>query len=212
MNIASPRRAYRQSVRALAAEATGERILDAFAGALSRRWYDEIRLDDVARDAGVSVQTVIRRFGSKEGLLEAMHRRLAAEISARRDIAGGDADAAVASLIEDYEAVGDLVLRTLAQEDRYPSVKAMTDTGRVMHRAWIERAFAPWLEAIEPGKRRRAADALVVAADIYVWKLVRRDMQRPLADYRALVETMCAAALGADPALLFNRSRSGASE
>jgi AcrR family transcriptional regulator len=209
MNIAAPKRIYRQSARAQAAEATAARILDAFAAQLRERWFDEIRLEEVARAAGVTVQTIIRRFGGKEGLLDAMHQRLGAEIRRRREVAPGDASGAVASLIEDYEEVGDLVLRTLAQEDRYPAVRAMTDIGRAMHRTWITTAFAPWLEPMAPDARRRATDALVVAGDIYVWKLLRRDMGRPLTEYRALVEKMCAAGLGVPPERLFNLPAAG---
>lgn len=212
MNIAAPKRIYRQSARALAAEATADRILDAFAGQLRGRWFDEIRLEDVAREAGVAIQTVIRRFGSKEGLLDAMHERLGSEIRQRREVEAGDADGAVASMIEDYEKVGDLIMRTLAQEDRYPAVRAMTDIGRAMHRQWIAKAFEPWLDPIPSDARRRATDALVVAGDIYVWKLVRRDMGRPVAEYRALVRTMCAAAFGVPPEQMFKNSTSGDQE
>jgi len=209
MNIAAPRRAYRQSARAAAAEATARRILDAFARQLRERWFDEIRLEDVARESDVTVQTVIRRFGGKDGLLDAMHHRLGEEIRRRREVLPGDAHGAVESLIEDYEQVGDLILRSLAQEDRYPAVRAMTDIGRAMHREWIGRAFEPWLAPMPAAARLRAHDALVVAGDIYVWKLLRRDMGRPLADYRALVETMCAAAVGRSVDELFANRQSG---
>ncbi len=208
MNIEPPKRVYRQSARAAAAEATGERILDAFAERLRERWFDEIRLEDVARDAGVTVQTVIRRFGSKEGLLDAMHERLGAEIRNRRSVGPGDARGAVRSIVEDYERTGELILRTLAQEDRHPAIRAMTDIGRAMHREWMARAFGPWLEPMDPDDRRRATDALVIAGDLYVWKLVRRDMRRPIAEYQALVEKMCAAAVGAPQRNLFATSAS----
>lgn len=212
MNMVSSRRAYRQSARARAAEETGERILDAFAQHLRERWFDEIRLEEVARDAGVAVQTVIRRFGSKEGLLDAMHERLGDEIRQRREVKPGDAAAAVASIVEDYETVGDLIMRTLAQEDRYPSVRKMTDIGRAMHREWMAGAFAPWLDRMAPTARRNATDALVVAGDIYVWKLIRRDMRRPVEEYKTLMEKLCASALGVSPKQLFPPSRNGARE
>ena len=61
------------------------------------------------------MQTVIRRFGSKEGLLDAMHERLGAEIRNRRSVEPGDLRGAVRSS-EDYEQIGELILRTLAQE------------------------------------------------------------------------------------------------
>ena len=209
MNVEAPKRVYRQSARAAAAEATGERILDAFAERLRERWFDEIRLEDVARDAGVTTQTVIRRFGSKEGLLDAMHERLGAEIRNRRSVEPGDARGAVRSIVKDYEQTGELILRTLAQEDRYPAIRAMTDIGRAMHREWMARAFGPWLEPLDADDRRRATDALVVAGDLYVWKLVRRDMQRPIAEYQAVVEKMCAAAVGVSRGKLFATSASG---
>src|SRR6266545_3349860 len=61
---AKPRR-YTQGARAQAAEATALRIVDAFLTRLMKQWFDEITLDGVAEDAGVTVQTVVRRFGGK---------------------------------------------------------------------------------------------------------------------------------------------------
>lgn len=196
MNSESPKRAYRQTARADAARATGERILDAFTARLRDTWFDEMRLEDVARDADTTVQTVIRRFGGKDGLLAAMHERMGTDIQARRAVRPGDIDAIITTVAEDYEAIGDLVVRSLAQEDRHTAIREMTDIGRAMHRQWMENAFLPWLDRMAGRARRQALDGLVVAADLYVWKLVRRDMGRPQTEYRALVEKMLAAALG----------------
>jgi len=190
-----PRRAYRQRARAKAAEATAERILDAFARRLEQSWFDEIRLDDVAADAEVSVQTIVRRFGGKDGLLEATTSRLESQITARRQVRPGDDEAALRVLIEDYEAVGDLVLRALAQEARYPAIRGMTDLGRQSHREWLAGVFEAALAARPEAERRRRLDALVVATDVYVWKLVRRDLGRPLTELRALMRRMIDAAL-----------------
>jgi len=188
-------RSYRQNVRAAAAEATGERILDAFIRQLRTSWFDEIRLDQVGRDAGVAVQTVIRRFGGKEGLLEAAHSHFGSAIRRRRSTPPGDADAALAATIEDYEQIGDLVLRVLAQEDRYPPLRAVADVGRAAHRQMVGGQFRPWLERLPAGEREAAQDALVVATDIYVWKLVRRDFKRSTGQLAALMRRMIAAAL-----------------
>ncbi|QDP20262.1 TetR/AcrR family transcriptional regulator [Sphingomonas xanthus] len=209
MNISTPRRAYRQSARALAAEETGERILDAFAAELRQNWFDEIKLEDVARDAGVTVQTVIRRFGGKEQLLAAVHDRMGAQILQRREVRPGDAAGVISALVKDYEEIGELVLRSLAQEDRYPAMRAMTDIGRAMHRQWMAAAFEPWLGPMSEEDRRRALDGLVVAGDIYVWKLIRTDLGRPLSEYRDLVEKLCSAAVGIDRAALFKHPETG---
>ncbi len=189
------KRPYRQTARAAAAEATAQRILDAFTSRLRDRWFDEITLDDIAQEAGVTVQTVIRRFGGKDGLLDAAHQRFGTEIRRRRDVPQGDAARALDAIIDDYETIGDLIIRVLAQEDRYAPLRAVSDIGRAVHRAWTGEIFAPWLRLLPERDRTSAHDALVVATDIYVWKLVRRDMNRSRAELRAIMAQMIAAAL-----------------
>lgn len=194
-DVTTTRRRYRQTARAEMAEITGRRILEAFNGRLLSGWFDEIRLEDVAADAGVTVQTVIRRFGGKDGLLEAAADQLNREVQGRRAVAPGDLAGVAQALMDDYEQAGDLVMRSLAQEDRHPAMRRMTDFGRAFHRAWVQAAFAPWLQDLPPAAARRRTDALVVATDVYLWKLLRRDMGRPLSDYRRLLEQLIAAAL-----------------
>lgn len=192
-------RPYRQTARAEAASATAERILDAFIVRLRADWFDEIRLEDLARDAEVTVQTVIRRFGGKEGLLEAGNRRLSAEIIEGRQIPVGNVPVALDALIAEYEEHGHFVLRLLAQEDRYPAIRVITDNGRAVHRRWVGEVFAPWLARLAEPARRAAHDRLVVALDLYVWKLIRVDMRRSLGELREAVLALSAAALDTDP-------------
>ena len=49
----------------------------------------------------------------------------------------------------------------------------ITRTGKALHRAWVEEVFAPYLA--EADDRDELADLLVVATDVYTWKLLRRD-------------------------------------
>jgi AcrR family transcriptional regulator len=189
------RRPYRQRARAEAAEANAERILDAFARRLETSWFDEIRLEDVAREAEVSVQTIVRRFGGKDGLLTAVHERFGREVMTRRQVVPGQAAEALEALLEDYELSGDLVIRALAQEARHPALKRMTDKGRAGHRAWLAGVFEPQLARLPAGARQARLDALVAATDVYIWKLVRRDMERPVAELRALMWRFITAAL-----------------
>ena len=74
MNAREKQRPYRMVARAKSTEATGERILDATVELFWERLADQIRLEDVAAVAGVTVQTVIRRFGTKEELFAAASR------------------------------------------------------------------------------------------------------------------------------------------
>src|SRR5215213_7132878 len=89
--VSSPsRRAYRSPVRAAAAAATGERIIEAALARFSAQPYEEVALEDVARDAGVAVRTVIRRFGSKDGLLTAVAGNVGERVMAQRNEAPAD--------------------------------------------------------------------------------------------------------------------------
>jgi AcrR family transcriptional regulator len=143
-------RPYRQKARAHAAAKNGERILDAFIGRLQAGWFEEIRLDDVASEAGVTVQTVIRRFGGKEGLLESSSRKVHEEIRGARETSVSDPASAVRTVVAEYE-------------------------------------------------RREAHDSLVIALDVFTWRLVRIDMGRSKAALFRIMIRMCAAAIGVDP-------------
>ena len=179
MKTADPTpRPYRQTARAAAAAATHRRIVEAFLAFARDRWFDEIILDDVAREAGVTVQTVIRRFGGKEGLLNAASDLLADDISARRAVSSGAIDTALKALVDDYEVTGDLVIHLLAQEPRYPVLQRLLVIGRAYHRAWIADIFRSHLAGLTATVREHHIDTLVVATDVYAWKLLRRDMGR----------------------------------
>lgn len=192
-------RSYRQSARAKATEDTGNRILDAFIARMGTGWFEEIRLEDVASDAGVTVQTVIRRFGGKEGLLEAATVKLEVDIFGRRGSPVGDLDRIVDVIIDEYEYKGDLIVRFLAQEDRHPALRKVTDHGRGDHRKWVGEVFAPWLERLAGTAREDAHDRLVIALDLYIWKLLRVDMKRSKSALRSAMVDMCACALGISP-------------
>jgi len=171
------RRPYHMSTRATAAEATGQRILQAVLDLYMTHWLEDLTLDDVAARAGVTVQTVLRRYGSKAGLIQAAGESLYQQVSSQRNQApAGDIAGAVANLVDHYEAIGDLTIRTLAQEQRHAALHEFAERGRVLHRAWVETAFSPLLDGLPVGERGDVLAKLVVVTDLYVWKLLRRDM------------------------------------
>jgi AcrR family transcriptional regulator len=159
-------RAYSMELRAAAAEATRERILQAAAEEFLEHWYDDVTIAAVAKRAGASGQTVINHFGGKEQLAAAAYDRIGETIvSTRYAPAPGDIRALVEALAEDYETTGDAVVRALALEEKVPSLQPLLARGRASHREWVETMFgAPEL-----------APELVVATDVYTWKLLRRD-------------------------------------
>jgi AcrR family transcriptional regulator len=164
------------TTRAAAAEATRERIVDVALEAFSNHWYEEVTIRAIARDAGVALQTVRNHFASKDELLAAGLDRLDAEIrSTRFAVDPGDADGAITTLVDDYERNGDANLRMLAVEPRVPAVRPFMDRGRAGHQAWVERVFAAALTGLRGKARERRIAQLVVATDVYAWKLMRRD-------------------------------------
>mgnify|MGYP001821215001 CR=1 FL=1 len=175
------RRPYRMKARAEAAQETGERIVDAAWAAFSEQLFDQITLQQIAADAGVTVQTILRRFGSKEALFEAASRREGARILADRQPNGagdGGLDAAIHALVGHYERDGRTVLNFLRQEDRLPIVADIVERGRTEHRTWIEQHCAAVLETTSGQQRDRLLTAAIAATDLYVWKLLRLDLGR----------------------------------
>lgn len=162
--------------RAVAAEETGARILDAAVSVFWERPVHDVPLDEVARRAGVTVQTVLRRFGSKDALFAAAVERESARIERDRDRAQpGSVAEAVRILVDHYDDVGDGVLRMLAAEETTHGLRALVESGRTAHRRWCSRVFAPTLEARTGVRRQRRLAQLVAATDVLTWKLLRRD-------------------------------------
>lgn len=190
----SPSRPYRMTTRARAVEETRTRVLDATLALHEERLTANISLADVAGRAAVSVQTVLRHFGSREGLVEAALAHGAATVEDERRVEAGDVTAAVASVVAHYERRGDGVLLLLAQEGSEPFVRTVTDRGRAMHRNWVEASFGPLLPTAR-AERAEAVDLLVVATDVYTWKLLRRDGGLAVGRTRARIESLVRAVL-----------------
>lgn len=184
--------------RAEAAAATAERILAAAWARFSDGAYEQVRVADIAADAGVSEQTVYARFGSKDQLFVAAWAWAIGPEGERRDRAPvGDVREAVRLLYDSYEAQGDASLRLLAEEDRIPTIRQLADAGRAWHRAWVERTFAPLLAGSRGAARERRLVTLVVAMDILVWKLLRREMGLDRATAERIVIGMITSTKGA---------------
>jgi AcrR family transcriptional regulator len=169
-------RTYTMTARAEAAERTRVAILDAAVRLATSRLLADISLDDVAFEAGVSVQTVLRRFGSRAGLIEAAGVHARREVEGERQTPVGDAAAAVEVVVEHYERRGDGVVLLLAQEHTDQQVRTITEHGRRLHREWVEAVFAPHL-AVRGDDAEALADLLAVATDVQTWRQLRRDRE-----------------------------------
>jgi AcrR family transcriptional regulator len=167
-------RTYTQTRRADATERTREAILDAAQALFRADPQLDPSLDAVAARAGVSTRTVIRQFGSKEGLMEAAMAAGVEAAKTTRHAEPGDVEGAVRAIVDHYEGMGDDVVRWLALAERRPFVRQVTDRGTESHLDWVEVVFAPDLAGLPRGERRARRAALATATDVYVWHLLRR--------------------------------------
>jgi AcrR family transcriptional regulator len=182
-------RRYRQELRARQTVANTEAIVGATVALIKRaRRVADITLDDIARESGLTVRSVLRRFGSRDSVFEAAFIRVKDELARLRVATPpGDVDAAIGSLMDQYELIGTFNIRALREEEDMPLVHRVLDDARGFHRDWLRWIFGPHLTRLTPAERGRRFTALYAATDIYLWKLLRRDLK---CDRRSTVETM----------------------
>lgn len=167
-------RRYDMRTRQQAKDVTRDAIIDAAIHAFEAEQTFAITLPAVAERADVTVKTLLRHFGNRETLIDAAWQRLFDDIRAEREPPPDDPTAALEILIEHYERCGTMVLATLAQDDKDARAQHMNSAGRLGHRAWVEQVFGARLPQ-QPAQRSRLIDVLVVATDVYTWKILRRD-------------------------------------
>jgi AcrR family transcriptional regulator len=165
------------SIRSQRSAATADRIRDAGWTRFSTERYDEVTLAEVAEVAGVSVPTVRSHFGRKEDLFLAGYVAWGMRAVQNREGARqADPITAIGQLLKDYERQGEVGLHLLAEEDRFPAVREMTDGGRSYHRWWLGEVFELHLSPLTSATRERRLAQLFLATDLISWKLLRRDL------------------------------------
>ncbi len=192
-------RPYEMRARADAKAQTRHRILLAVRELAEETLNLEPTLDAVAGRAAVSVQTVLRHFGSRDGLLDAALELAQTDVVEERTTPPGDVSAALRTICDHYERRGDFVLRMLAREHDDARIASIVDRGRGVHRDWVDEVFAPLLPGEDPA-RGACLDLLIVATDVFTWKLLRRDRQLDRATTEHRLRQLVDAVLGAQGA------------
>jgi AcrR family transcriptional regulator len=177
--------------RAASSAQTVDAILDAAYTRFRAKSYDAVSLADVADGAGVALKTILRRFGSKDGLLVAVARKYSAREHTDRRVPVGDIPAATRILAGRYEDSMDMLARFWPLEDRVPSVGSGLANARAYHRAWLSETFAPYLPRRRGALHEQRLCELVGATELYIWHLWRRRMGVSAATAeQALIETL----------------------
>ncbi|HEV8016147.1 MAG TPA: helix-turn-helix domain-containing protein [Stellaceae bacterium] len=170
------KRAYDMTARAAGAAATKERIRATAVALYCERPVEDFTLAEVAARADTTVQTILRDFGSKDELIYTALADMAAAGQFLKPATPGDTRAAVTAIFDIYEPIGDMVIQRLGDERRRPALKPSLDEGRVAHRDGVKTVFAPQLQRLSGVARTQLLTMLTIATDVYVWKLLRRDL------------------------------------
>jgi AcrR family transcriptional regulator len=169
-------RPYRMRARAEAAAASGLRILEAAEEVLDEYPTDEFTLTEVAKRADVAVQTIIRRFESRHGLIIATLSQVALAMGKDRGVPPTDEPvSAINGLVDHYDRFGNWILRLYAEEQHYEGLQAMGDTARAYHQRWCEQAFVAALEGLGGVERERRVAQLFAVTGVYFWSVLRHD-------------------------------------
>jgi AcrR family transcriptional regulator len=193
--VAMQKRTYDMGTRQQAKDSTRDAIVRATIDAFMAERSFAITLPTIAERAKVTVKTVLRHFGSREAVIEAAWAQAYDEVMAERTPPPGDLEGALKVLIAHYERRGSIGLVMLADEND-PRAVRMNSAGRLAHREWVEEVFADRLPE-QAAPRTRLVDVLVVATDLYAWKLLRIDRGLSVDDVHDRMLVMTEALLAA---------------
>jgi AcrR family transcriptional regulator len=190
------RRPYKQVAREQAQQRTREALLEAAIEEFYGDRWNKTSLETLAERAGVTKQTLLRHFRSKEGLLiQALVHSAAQVLDERWSAPVGDLDGVIENLLDHYDAWGMRARRIGAWQDA-PSVLAkLSQAGRQLHYQWIEFAFASQLEGLAEEAFARLRAELIVICDVQTWWILSHDLALPRGEIKTILRGMVERAL-----------------
>lgn len=163
--------------RAEAQERTHEALLDVAREELFEGHWERTSLEQLALRAKVTKQTLLRHFGSKDGLLlKALSRGAEEVLKQRWSAPAGDVETAVETLLDHYEKWGRRALRIGAWQGGSAPLAQISSLARRVHYDWVDYAFAPYLERLEEGERWQRRAQLIAVCDVQTWWLLSNDL------------------------------------
>jgi AcrR family transcriptional regulator len=158
--LTTPRRRYDRALRDAQALQTRERILEALVRTMARG-VAEISVPAVAREAGVSIPTIYRHFGSKSGLVQALSPYVASRTGLQPDRLPENLDELEFLARESFRRLGriDPTLRAAMASELG---NRMRRTHMPERRAWHRDAIAAIAPGLSPEELDRLADLSVI--------------------------------------------------
>ena len=159
--------------------------------AMSDLWLEvplsELTLDKVSQRSGVTVRTILRKFGSKEGLFQACIESDGDRFTRKRmQVKPGDLTGILDALLEEYEHMGNALIRTLTVEYEYPVTQTLLQNARRFHRDWCAQVFEPFLPEPDNDNFETVLSAFIAGTEFYLWKLLRKDLGKSLEQCRKI--------------------------
>jgi AcrR family transcriptional regulator len=192
------RRPYKKVAREEAQQRTREALLQAAIEEFYGDRWNQTSLEALAARAGVTKQTLLRHFGSKEGLLiQALVHGAARVLDERWSTPVGDVEGAIENLLDHYEVWGARARRIGAWQDAPTVLAKLSQAGRQLHYQWIEFAFAPQLEGLDETAFARRRAELIVICDVQTWWTLSHDLGLPRAEIKAILTGMVERAVAA---------------
>jgi AcrR family transcriptional regulator len=177
MNTTEKKRSYQMSERAKQVARNDRKIMNAMSDLWIELPLSEITLDMISRKSGVTVRTILRKFGSKEGLFKACIEKDGDRFTIKRkEVKPGDLNGILDALLEEYEHMGDALIRTLTVEYNFHSTQRLLHKARTMHREWCAYVFEPYLPSKTSESYETVLLAFIAGTEFYLWKLLRRDL------------------------------------
>ncbi len=167
----SEARTYRSQLRAEQADATRARILDATLRVMARGLAG-VSMPQVAREAGVSVPTVYRHFGSKEDLLAAVYPHVARRVGLDKvqdPVTLDDLRVGIRTAFEKVDSYSDLE-RAAVASPAADVTRHLTMPQRLKRLSRFADAVEPRLAKADRDRITRLLVVLTAASSLRMWR------------------------------------------
>ena len=158
-------------IRSAQARATRARILDATVSVMARG-VASVSIPAVAREAGVSVPTVYRHFGTKQGLLAAVYLHVVRRTTTREFVAPRTLDElreGVRAIFESLESADDLARAAMASPAAAEARRAGMPKRLEVYRRLAD-AIAPKLAQPDRARIARVLTVLISGSALRLWR------------------------------------------
>jgi AcrR family transcriptional regulator len=168
---AAPGREYRSELRARQAEETRARILDATSRVMTSG-LAYVSIPAIAREAGVSIPTIYRHFGTKRGLLSAVYPHAVRRAGLDKlQLPGsiGELRAGMRAYFDRLESFDDLARAAMASPSSH-EVRALNMPDRLAMFRRVADSIVPTPSEVDRDRISRLLVVLTASSSVRLWR------------------------------------------